>query len=270
VANRRELGYVSSWNTVGVPTDAPYGVATGGTSSSITVGGINYTLLTFTSDANLVVSTAGLFDVFLIGGGGGSWNNAGGSGPGGIATSTIYLPAATHAVDVGAGGAGNTVGLSSTIGVTTLGAHVAPIAIGGGFGGTPITGCGSQGGAGAVGVIPSMNPFSGGAANTNAGGGGAGGGGNGGAAPSNGVGGAGGPGFDVSVFIGGSTLLKCGGGGGGATVTGGAGGTGGGGVGASNTGAGAGVANTGGGAGGIWFGTVQAGGSGIVYVRFKV
>jgi hypothetical protein len=44
---------------------ASYGTATGGSSSSITVGADNYTLLTFTSDDNLVVSTAGLFDVLL-------------------------------------------------------------------------------------------------------------------------------------------------------------------------------------------------------------
>jgi hypothetical protein len=249
-----------------------YGVATGGTPSSITVGGINYTLLTFESDANLVVSTGGLFDVFLIGGGGGSWNNAGGSGPGGIARSTINLPAGTHAVDVGAGGAGNTVGLSSTIGATTLGAHVAPVAVGGGFGPMPLTGCGAQPiNSGVVGIIPSQNPFAGGNSLSNAGGGGAGGGGVGGNALTANNGGAGGPGFDVSVFIGGSALLKCGGGGGGGSSTGGAGGTGGGGAGGSGAGnPGAGVANSGGGAGGIYLGTPQAGGSGIVYVRFRV
>jgi hypothetical protein len=42
---------------------ASYGTATGGSSSSITVGGQNYTLLTFTSDATLTVTKAGLFDV---------------------------------------------------------------------------------------------------------------------------------------------------------------------------------------------------------------
>ena len=36
-----------------------YGIATGGSSSSITVGGIAYTLLTFTSDTNLVLSLSG-------------------------------------------------------------------------------------------------------------------------------------------------------------------------------------------------------------------
>ena len=42
-----------------------YGAATRGSSSSISVGGQSYTLLTFTSSGTLTVSTAGLFDVLL-------------------------------------------------------------------------------------------------------------------------------------------------------------------------------------------------------------
>ena len=76
---------------------ATYGVATGGTSSSITVGGINYTLLTFTSSSTLTVTKSGLFDVLLFGGGGGggSGSNAfsfiagGGGGAGGLVQQTI-------------------------------------------------------------------------------------------------------------------------------------------------------------------------------------
>ena len=60
-------GVAIFFNAVG----ASYGVATGGSSSSITVNSINYTLLSFTSDGNLVVSRAGLFDVLMFGGGGG-------------------------------------------------------------------------------------------------------------------------------------------------------------------------------------------------------
>jgi hypothetical protein len=52
---------------------ATYGTATGGSSSSITVSSVNYTLLAFTTDATLTVSKAGLFDVMLVGGGGGGW-----------------------------------------------------------------------------------------------------------------------------------------------------------------------------------------------------
>jgi hypothetical protein len=108
-----------------------YGVATGGTSSSITVGGQSYTLLTFTSDDNLVVSTAGLFDVLMFGGGGaGGRSNAvnqvaGGGGAGGVLQTTVYLDATTYAVDVGAGGASNLNGLGSSVGTTNRSLSVA-------------------------------------------------------------------------------------------------------------------------------------------------
>ena len=109
--NRRELGYVSAGSTSTIVATTGYGVATGGTSSSITVSGENYTLLTFTSDANLTVSTGGLFDVYLVGGGGGGGTSGnastGGGGGGGLLQQTIYLAAATYAVDIGAGGAAN-------------------------------------------------------------------------------------------------------------------------------------------------------------------
>ena len=64
----------SAWANVG---GASYGVATGTAASStaITVGGTAYTLLKFTSDSNLVVATAGLFDVLAIGGGSGGGGN---------------------------------------------------------------------------------------------------------------------------------------------------------------------------------------------------
>jgi len=246
-----------------------YGTATGGT--GFVAGPTGYIYTSFLTDSNLVVTKSGLFDVLLIGGGGGSWNNGGGSGPGGIVNATVYLAAGTYAVDVGAGGATNKPGLSSTIGDITLGLHVAPDAVGGGMGPNNLTGVGAQPtGPGAVGLVPPQNPYSSGASSANAGGGGAGGGGAGGASPSSNVGGAGGSGFDVSTFIGGSALLKAGGGGGGGATTGGAAGSGGGGVGASGAGAaGSGTANTGGGAGGPWLGALGTGGSGIVYVRTK-
>jgi hypothetical protein len=77
---RSYLGYVSSQTTDTVAALA-YGVATGGTSSSVTVGGVNYTLLTFTSSGTLTVTKAGLFDLMFFGGGaggGGGGGNAGG------------------------------------------------------------------------------------------------------------------------------------------------------------------------------------------------
>ena len=73
-----------------------YGVATGGTSTSIT-DTVAYTLLTFTSDDNLVVSTGGLFDICLVGGGGGAGTTAadfeqGGGGGGQV----LVLVVANH------------------------------------------------------------------------------------------------------------------------------------------------------------------------------
>ena len=87
MADRRTIGYVSAYPVV-VASAEVYGTATGGTSSSITVSSQAYTLLAFTSDANLTVTTAGLFDFLLIAGGGGGGgasgvSHAGGGGGGG-------------------------------------------------------------------------------------------------------------------------------------------------------------------------------------------
>ena len=253
-----------------------YGVATGGTTLSNPPTG--YTVLSFTSDSDLTVTTAGLFDVMLIGGGAGGggftdgYVNKGGGGAGGIARATIYLAATTHAVDIGAGGGITVNGLPTTLGSTTIASHVAPYGLGGGTanaegasgggglnnsasGSAGITGMGSTGGGG--------NGSYG--ANTGAGGGGGSGG-----TPARAVGntgGSGGPGTDISSFITSvvGAILRAGGGGGSGS-TGGAGGSGGGGSGSNNVGGGSnGTANTGSGGG-----TYASGGSGIVYVRFKV
>jgi len=74
MADRGTMGYVSG-NAVQIAyIDQPNGVATGGTSSSITVGGLNYTLLAFTTSGTLTVTKSGLFDFLLFarGGGGGT------------------------------------------------------------------------------------------------------------------------------------------------------------------------------------------------------
>ena len=270
-----------------------YGTATGGSSSSITVGGINYTLLTFTSDTNLVVSKSGLFDVLLVGGGGGasgargSFLDRGGSGggAGGLIQTTLYLAAATYAVDIGAGGTG---GANDAFGTMGLGSSIGTVitAPGGGMGGPGNetldfsaangNGCkgGSNGGSGfnstaVATTIDSVTGKIGGQSN----GAGAGGGGysQAGANNSGGNGGAGGNGYDVSAFIGGSALYKAtGGGGGGNGGTPGAGGNSSANSNAGATGTGnSATANSGSGAGGGG-GTGGAGGSGIVYVRFKV
>ena len=122
----RDTGYISAYPVIAAYTEAVYGEATGGTSSSITVGGINYTLLTFTSDSNLVVSKAGLFDVCAVGGGGSGGSSrwsanlaVGGGGAGGVAVGTIYLAAATHTIDIGAGGAGGLDSRGGDVGFAT-------------------------------------------------------------------------------------------------------------------------------------------------------
>lgn len=254
-----------------------YGTATGGASSSITVGGINYTLLTFTTDTNLVVTKTGLFDYLMFAGGGGGGRSVstteagGGGGAGGYATGTIYLAAATYAVDIGAGGASMTHGSSSNVG--GLGGLSV---VGGGngvFGSTsptPLAGYATEGGSGGggsnVSLAPSVQGFAGGpysSGSSYGGGGGAG------AASANNNGGVG---FDTNAFTGAGSLFKGGGGGGGRSGTGGSsvGGAGG----ALSTAGTAAAANTGSGGGGAGDGTNNlaggAGGSGIIYIRFKV
>ena len=270
-------------------TGSGYGVATGGTSSSITVSGTAYTLLSITTDTNLVVSRSGLFDVVLVAGGGGAHggesptSGGGGGGGGGViglsaVTTTIYLPAATYAVDVGAGGSGASGGTQGGTGLNSAIASVISAAGGGGAGKTGYSG--NQAGSGASGAGGS-NSNTGGVsnqsiagnvggnstANSNAGGGGgaAAVGGNG----SSTTGGAGGNGSDISTFISGATSYAGAGGGGGATGTGGAAGNGG--VAGKITGAGNNGVNYGAGGGGTM--SASAGGSGAagaIFVRFKI
>lgn len=292
---RSYLGYVSSQTTDFIPL-MTYGVATGGTSSSITVSGTNYTLLTFTSSGTLTVSKEGLFDVLIFAGGGGvgtsrAEQGAGGGGGGGYLLATAYF-SANQSIVIGAGGANTNYvqGSDSYITESRL------FAQGGAPGAntqlatidtTPTYGNGGGGQGGNSAKQLNANPlgFNGGIGSNsrndltwNGGGGGG--------ATAAGVAGAfnsggnGGAGYDVSSFIGGSTLSKGGGGGGGAknAGTGGAGGangasTSGGAGGANGAGSSAGANSAGGGGGGCAQSSTQAGGSGgsgIVYVRFKV
>jgi hypothetical protein len=259
----------TSWVSIGPATPTPqypaleaYGVASGGTSSSVTVGGVNYTLLTFTSNANLVVSTAGWFDFVFVGGGGGGgsgvnsaqWSFGNQAGSGGGAGETVfiskYVPAGTYPVVIGSGGSTRACGSNTRIAALDV------MALGGGPGSNaPNADAGSGGGGPSYGAFALQAPGRGFAGAPYSGGNGGGGGGMGG--PASGT--TGGAGFDISVWIGGSTTLKS------------AGGTGG-----SNGGAGAAAAaNSGSGGGGGGYGTNPggaggAGGSGVAYVRFRV
>lgn len=86
-----------------------YGAGSGGTESNITDGGISYKLHTYTSDGNFVVSSEGIFELFLCGGGGNAganfigrtYGDSGGTGAA-ITICKLSLPVGTYTVDVGA------------------------------------------------------------------------------------------------------------------------------------------------------------------------
>lgn len=271
---------------VTVANNPIYGTATGGIGApvSVTISGVNYQYLTFTSTGTLTVTKAGLFDVLLFGGGGAAPGVGGfatpGGGGGGISVETVYI-GANETVTIGGGGSAYTISTAYAVGAgssSQIGTRPSAIAALGGTSnmsnatgaGVLFTGSGIGSYAGQTnGGVDSIQGFKGGnsSANTNGGGGG-------GAAAAGGngattTGGTGGNGYDISAFIGGSAAYKGAGGGGGGSVTGGTAGNGG--V-AGTTGAGnAAAANSGGGGGG---GNNNAtggnGGSGIVYIRWKV
>lgn len=288
---------ISSWGKP-VAGGVSYGVATGGTATSITVSSTAYTLLTMASDTNLVVSTGGIFDVLAVGGGGGGArsdqaNRGGGGGGGGDivgldAILTVYLAAGTYAVDVGsAGGPGAYTGAVGS--KTTL--HSSMVVANGGGGGTgcdnAISGAtqrmikhaGGSGGGYAFndfqfvsqgtkvnngGYGPAGSGDSGGLPASAGGGGGAGSAGS--PSTTNGVGGAGGNGANIGAWIGAGTTYASAGGGGGGTTSGGAAGNGG--VAGNTTTAPTTYGSGGAGANGTAAGS--AGFQGVLYVRFKV
>lgn len=271
----RDTGYISAYPVV-VGYTTTYGKATGGTSSSITVSGQNYTLLTFTSDGTLTVTQAGLFDVLVVGAGG-AGQTAGGGG-GGIIETTAYF-SANQTVTIGAGhNRGGQVGNPSRVGNIIGYGGGSNVQVGGFY---AVWGSGGSGSGGSAAYDTTAgssffgqgnNGGAGNSAGNGAGGGGGGGGAVGGAAGTN-AGGNGGAGLDISAFLGqvATTTYKSGGGGGGASASAGTGGIGGGGAGAfgSNNSTG-GTANSGGGSGGYYLGAQSTSGSGIVYVRFPV
>ena len=268
-------GYNYTYNVI---NNFPYGVGSGGTSSSITVGGLAYTMLTFTSTGTFTVTTAGMFDCTIIGGGAaGTQNGVVGNGGGGggagalVISQENYFAVGPYVVAVGGGGS------ISYVGKYASGRPLGP-------------GQGAKGNVGA-GDSPIVGGFSGGSGigvgpngNSNGGGGGGGMGGAGGVPSLDrgyGImvnGGAGGIGIDWSLWRGqtaGTTRYGAGGGGSGgygSTISA-AGGTGGGGQGGLyyNDIATAGTANTGsGGGGGTEGASARSGGSGLVLIRFKL
>ena len=105
-----QQGSVANWGKAAPAAGAiTWGVASGGTSSSITDGGSAYTLLSFTSDGTLTVTAEGTFEFLMVGGGGPPGTNfigrtyadSGGAG-GEVRTFRMILPVGTYNVDVGA------------------------------------------------------------------------------------------------------------------------------------------------------------------------
>ena len=92
---------------------ATYGTSTA-TFTTITdpSNSLSYKLATFNATGSFVVTTAGLFDVILVGGGAAANGNDssawyGGGGAGGVFRGTVYLDAVKYTVTVaGAGGVG--------------------------------------------------------------------------------------------------------------------------------------------------------------------
>ena len=270
-----------------------YGSFSGGSSTTVSVNGLSYTLLTFTSSGTLTCVKAGFVDYLMVGGGCGcafktsTTGIGGGGGAGQVTTGSIYL-AANSTITIGAGSAFS----NFTAGRRTAGDTTATVGSGyqtiyalgavnessaGSGAGDLFQVCTTSGAvAGATntnGINNALYGYRGGNGNTaDSGGGGGGFGGAGATGVGATTGGIGGAGYDVSVFIGGSALYKSTGGGGGGTVAGGAGGnsSANSNAGSTNTTPGSASANSGSG-GGAGAGTVTTGngGSGIAYFRFR-
>jgi hypothetical protein len=77
-------------------------------------GGKSYKYLTFTSSGTITFDTAGLADVFVLGGGGGGRTAYGAGGGGGAVEGPTIVEATTYTVTVGAGGAAGATGSAGT------------------------------------------------------------------------------------------------------------------------------------------------------------
>ena len=275
--------------------------ATGGTITTYNSGGVNYKVHTFLSGATFSAGdVGGKADILVVGGGGGGGgDNGGAGGAGGMIAYTNWTiaggtnPTDNYTITIGGGGNGtsgyhsndNAAGSSTVFGVGgsewngTTGNMLT--AVGGGRGATgDSNGAASgYGGGGSHNLNPTagytdgantVQCYSGGYSTTSAGGGGGGGASEVGADATDNIGGKGGDGL-VNNFRTGSNVFYAGGGGGGESQNSSgqqaAGGAGGGGAGWS-----AATANTGGGGGGGRQASTngQAGGTGIVVIRYIV
>ena len=266
-------------------------VATGGTVTTYTQGGITYKLHTFTGNGVFTVSSGGSVETFLVGAGGAggtsgygtsqeSRSGGGGGSAGQVVVSSTSVSTGAYSIIVGPA-----TTTQATISTTALGLSAAPGKKGAnpaldGASGVNGSGAGAYvdgSPAGNGGVGTNHNGGSGGnsSVGNNGGGGGAGQGGNGTNGSPGGQGGAGGVGY-LSTFSGTSKYYAGGGGGGvGGSGFGGLGGSDVGGRGASSTAgpAGNGVTNTGSGGGaaaGQVYLTRGSGAAGIVMIRYPI
>ncbi|MFA5106294.1 MAG: glycine-rich domain-containing protein, partial [Candidatus Micrarchaeia archaeon] len=265
------------------------GPATGGTISSITVNGTNYTLHTFTSGGTFTASTSMNVEALIVAGGGGAGSTHGGGGGGGglIYNSSIPVSAQGYSIVVGSGGSGGASGAANNGNSGTGSSFAGLSAIGGGAGHAGYTnpGAGSNGGSGGGGgaSTSTASTYSGGTGTSGQGrNGGASYGGGGGTARGGGGGGAGAVGTSAGASqvgnggagiqnsITGTNVYYAGGGGGGSDNGGtSTGGSGGGGAGAAlDAGSNATSYGSGGGAGGGNFGAGGNGYQGIVIIRY--
>jgi len=278
------------------------GAPSGGTKTTYSSGGTDYTVHTFTSTGTYTSLSAINVDYFIVAGGGSGGGAHGGAGAaGGYLTAASYsLPAGTYTATIGTGGVSVTGsgfqhpgvdGLDTTFsasGFSTLtalkggaGAGVGPAGEASstyhGAGGSGTYGSGGGGcsaaGSGGVGTAGQGNAGGGGngtaGASNVSGGGGGGGGGAGAAGSGSGVnGGNGGTGIQ-NLYQTGANQWYVGGGGGRGSTTGGTGGSGVGGAGGSNVTPTAGATNTGSGGGGAQGASSAsgAGADGIVIIR---
>lgn len=106
LAPRSRRGIVGQVDTVRKGS-APPVVATGGTVTDITVGGVAYKLHTFTAGGSFTVTAGGDVDYYMVGGGYGPGADSTGGGAGGTNTGTVAVSATTYTVTVGGGGSVN-------------------------------------------------------------------------------------------------------------------------------------------------------------------
>ena len=259
----------SASSTAGtIPAAGRYAAVSGGTTTSYSSGGVTYQVQTFTASGTLTVANSGLVDVLLVGGGAGAGPGTGGGGGGVVyQQNSMFVPAGSYTVTVGASGAGtNSLSVSASNG--TVSSLFNLYANGGLAANAYNSSGGNWSGGGNAGILNFDTRYLGGSGVNSAGGGGAGFGGNGGNGSTN-TGGNGGVG--VASTITGSSVGY--GGGGGSGVNPGTPGTAtdGGGAGISGTTTGnSGAANRGGGGGSIGGASGAyggSGGSGVVIVR---